>query len=139
MSNSNLIPFKTSNAEGWFVKVPDEATNITISKYLQYWHSSWDLPSRPGTKCTGGSCFFYKDLGGKKKYPEKLVFLCLASEITEYQAISLCEYFEVGDGEPAYLNYFEKDRYLNTAISSFKSLMDSLGALTGSWAVILKK
>jgi len=125
MSNSNLIPFKTSNAEGLFVKVPAGAYNFVVGETSLH-YKIWFVPQNSLTWS-----FFEKANGFRATYQDifddgngsEYDFLCLASEITEDQAGEICKF---------------SWKFVN-AKEAFKELMESLGALTGSWSVILKK
>lgn len=57
------------------VEVPEDATNFTIGFYKPYWHIQYNLTPVENYTHTGGFAFFYKDFGGKNKYPDKLEFI----------------------------------------------------------------
>lgn len=105
---NNLTTFNTGKVELIAVLLPEGATNPTLNRSNyepRYWGISYDLPVPDGANYThgGGFCFFYKDFGGKKKYPENLVLVGSTFDVTEEEARELVE--KMPWGENSYKNY----------------------------------
>jgi hypothetical protein len=67
----------------WAVEVPEEGLNFIVHRPLnKYWHINCDYPATH--KYTNwGRCIFYKEFGGKKKYPQVLEIVCTSKGATE--------------------------------------------------------
>lgn len=136
---------KTEKFEGLALLVPDNTYNHQL-EYVKYSDGKeyFMLNYNFGKNHIGGFVLWYKDFGGRKKYPKEgeLFLLGKSTELTEEQcAVIVCigmDYYE-----PAYKNYAADNDAIfkypfDTAKESFNSLMQSTGANTGTW-VILKK
>lgn len=128
-----------------FVPVPDDAGNFKIDRplneYMKYFHLSWNL-----SECEiSDMAFFFKDFGGRAKYPKDMQFLTTTTDITEEQAAGMVERleFDLPVKSWAYKNYVDGIRRegmgtvlgYSFAYDSFESLL-SANNIVGRHAII---
>lgn len=131
-----MIPHhNSSNSTDWLlVAVPADSRQFIVKLVDKYWHLGYNLPDNGGFRVSEGFAFFYKDFGGKAKYPVNLKCLGKADELTEEQAAEIVEQWDNG----RYRDYVRFLARHNEAIDAFLSLLDKHN-LTPSNTIILKK
>jgi hypothetical protein len=81
------------------VEVPEEGLNFIVHRPLnKYWHINCDYPATH--KYTNwGRCIFYKEFGGKKKYPQVLEIVCTSKDAIEGRILPGSEeaVYHIGD------------------------------------------
>lgn len=136
--------FTNTNGEQFLaVSVSLDATNHSVEKGIEvrgkwYWHISYDLPDN--WKC--GFCLFYKDFGGKKKYPQLISLLGISSELTEEQIVELGLVGELQlDKQKGYLDYLNEhvSFRFETAKESLQSRLKSFGFVLENEKVLILK
>lgn len=118
------------------VELPAGATNVIMYRpFNKHFHLSCDLPpSREGVHTIFGTCFPYKNFGGKKNYPSEILLIGKLSEVTEEQFARIVQVISNGriSGKPQYRKYNDKtlipaNMWVRSARESFFSKMEAEG------------
>lgn len=76
------ITHAANGREYLLVEVEQGSTNHRLSKCQKYIHIAYDLPNGR----ISSFAFFYKDFGGKAKYPKDLKIIGVNNELSEEQS-----------------------------------------------------
>jgi hypothetical protein len=60
----------------YLIEIPDESSNHKVVFMGPYFQVNYDLPPEAEFTVSGGFSLFYKDFGGRKKYPDKIEIVC---------------------------------------------------------------
>lgn len=119
-----------------FVQVPEDTISYRVFKSQEkYFHVNYDYMQQG---MSGGFALFYKEFGGKHKYPTELILIGKASKLTEEQ------WELVVEGMPEYYLDYEADNdnnvitYVHYATESGMSLLKSMN-LNPSTTLIIQK
>lgn len=133
------------------VEVPEDGLNFIIHKpFNKYWHINCDYP--PTHKYTNwGRCIFYKEFGGKNKYPGALQIICTSKEATNGDAMRIVKshysrsasynpvlgHYQTSGSSTTFMDYINGYCTYDSPLDSLRSLLASKG-LTGKNYLIIQ-
>lgn len=109
------------------VDAPQGSYDHKIEKFQNYFQFNCQLSENESI----GFAFFYKDFGGKKKYPNDIKFLCKGEDITEEIAEQL---IKVGDEGFECWNY-KNNKWGAFGFSPIESFISEIEANGFYWLV----
>lgn len=121
-----------------FQEVPSNSSNHILKFRLPYFQINYEFDDY-SSYTHGGFSLFYKDFGGRKKYPNEggLVLLGLSTALTEDDLVVV---MPKAMGQH-YINHNSKsiiDRWCKTALEAFNSLKERLQLSEGKHIVLFE-